>query len=43
MEPLVLLSVLVCPIVMGGMMFWMMRQHRSRSADRDHAREDEHR
>lgn len=41
MELLVLLGVLVCPLVMGGMMVWMMLQHRGRPADRDHAREKE--
>ena len=38
MEFLVLLAVLVCPIVMGGMMLLMMRQMRGH-ARRD--REDE--
>jgi hypothetical protein len=28
MEVLLLLAVLVCPLVMGGMMVWMMRQMR---------------
>jgi hypothetical protein len=28
MEVLLLLAVLVCPLVMGGMMVWMMRQTR---------------
>lgn len=28
MEILLLLAVLVCPLVMGGMMVWMMRQMR---------------
>jgi len=38
MEPLVLLAVLICPIVMGGMMLWMMSRMRGR-APRD--REDD--
>jgi hypothetical protein len=28
MEVLLLLAVLVCPLVMGGMMVWMVRQMR---------------
>ena len=31
MEFLVLLAVLVCPIVMGGMMLWMMFRMRGRA------------
>ncbi len=42
MEPLLLLAVLICPIVMGGMMVWMMRQARSRES-RDQAQEKEER
>jgi len=38
MEPLLLLAVLICPMVMGGMMLWMMLQMRGR-ASRD--REDD--
>jgi len=34
MEPLVLLAVLICPVVMGGMMLWMMFRTRG------HARRD---
>ncbi|HUG64232.1 MAG TPA: hypothetical protein VMK83_03365 [Gaiellaceae bacterium] len=29
MEVLLLLAVLVCPVVMGGMMVWMVRQMRA--------------
>jgi hypothetical protein len=41
MEFLVLLAVLVCPIVMGGMMLWMMRQMRSGGAGADRTHEDD--
>lgn len=34
MEFLVLLAVLICPIVMGGMMLWMMLRMRSGGAER---------
>jgi hypothetical protein len=33
MEVLFLLAVLVCPLVMGGMMVWMMRQMRGGARD----------
>lgn len=32
MEPLALLAVLICPIVMGGLMLWMMLRTRRRSS-----------
>ncbi len=35
MEPWVFLAILICPIVMGGMMLWMMRQMRGRSSRDD--------
>jgi len=38
MEPWLLLAVLICPVVMGGMMLWMMLRMRGH-APRD--REDE--
>ena len=41
MEFLVLLAVLVCPIVMGGMMLWMMRQMRSGGSGADRTPEDD--
>lgn len=40
MEILVLLAVLVCPIVMGGMMLWMVLRMRGNAA---RGREDEQR
>lgn len=36
----ILLVALICPLVMGGMMFFMMRRMRG---ERDGARADEHR
>ena len=37
MEILVLLALLVCPIVMGGMMLWMMLRMRGHAPrDREH-------
>lgn len=39
MEYLLLLAVLVCPLLMGGMMVWMMRQMRS-GAGREPPHED---
>lgn len=41
MEPLLLLAVLICPIVMGGMMVWMMLQMRSGGAGTDRTHEDD--
>ena len=41
MEPLVLLAVLICPIVMGGMMVVMMRQMRGGATRGDRPREDD--
>ena len=41
MEPLVLLVVLICPIVMGGMMLWMMFRMRRGSSDAGRAHEDD--
>ena len=40
MEFLVLLAVLVCPIVMGGMMLLMMRQMRRGTTSGDQPHED---
>jgi hypothetical protein len=34
MDVLLLLAILVCPIVMGGSMIWMMRWMRSTHSDR---------
>jgi hypothetical protein len=39
MEVLLLLAVLVCPLVMGGMMVWMIRQRRG-GARGERPRED---
>jgi len=39
MEVLLLLAVLVCPLVMGGMMVWMMRHMRG-GAGGDPPRDD---
>ena len=41
MEFLVLLAVLVCPIVMGGMMLWMMFRMRRGSSGADRTHEDD--
>ncbi len=41
MELLLLLAVLACPIVMGGMMVWMMLQMRRGATGGDRPREDE--
>jgi hypothetical protein len=41
MEPLVLLAVLICPIVMGGMMLWMMFRMRSGRSGADRAHEED--
>ena len=41
MEPLVLLAVLLCPIVMGGMMLWMMFRMRSGSSGADRTQDDD--
>jgi hypothetical protein len=38
MELLLLLAVLVCPLVMGGMMLWMMRRMGSGGAGVDDRR-----
>jgi len=40
-ELLLILAVLVCPIVMGGMMVWMMLQMRRGARAGDPTREDE--
>ncbi len=40
-ELLLILAVLVCPIVMGGMMFWMMLQMRRGARAGDPPRQDE--
>ena len=40
MEILLLLAVLVCPLVMGGMMVLMMRQMRRGASDGELPRED---
>jgi hypothetical protein len=36
-----LLAVLICPIVMGGMMLWMMRGMRSGRSGADRTHEDD--
>jgi hypothetical protein len=41
MEPLVLLAVLICPIVMGGMMLWMMFRMRSGSSGATRTQDDD--
>ncbi|HLG08956.1 MAG TPA: hypothetical protein VI409_09860 [Gaiellaceae bacterium] len=41
MEPFLLLAVLICPVVMGGMMLWMMIRMRSGSAGADRTHEDD--
>ena len=41
MGPWLLLAVLICPIVMGGMMLWMMRQMRSGGSGADRTPEDD--
>ena len=43
MERVVLLPVLICPIVMGGMMVWMMRQVRSGGSDAERKHEADRR
>lgn len=43
MERLVLLPVLICPIVMGGTMLWMMRQMRSSGVDAERKHEADRR
>lgn len=35
MERIILLSLLVCPIVMGALMIWMMRSMRREARDSD--------
>ena len=44
MEPWLLLAVLICPIVMGGMMMlWMMFRMRRGSSGADRTHEDDRR
>ena len=40
MELLLVLVVLICPLVMGGTMVWMMRQIRGGATGGDRPRED---
>jgi hypothetical protein len=40
MELLLLLAVLICPLVMGGTMVWMLRQMRRGAVDGDRPGED---
>lgn len=40
MELVLLLAVLICPIVMGGMMVWMWRQMRSGASRGDQTRDE---
>jgi hypothetical protein len=41
MEVLLLLGLLVCPLVMGAMMVWMMREMRRGAGGGDHSGEED--